>query len=63
VLKVLGLRVDLEPELAKMLERICTGPLLDAGLLRVRGAFGDDPLAGLRETDGPDQADLFRDGL
>lgn len=63
VLNVLGLLVDLEPELATMLERICTGPLLDTELLRERGAFGDDPLAGLRETDAPDQADLFKDGL
>ena len=39
VLNVLGLLVDLEPAQAALLERICTGPLIDDATLRQTGVF------------------------
>lgn len=39
VLNVLGLLVDLEPQAAELLERICSGPLLTEFSLRTQGAF------------------------
>ena len=39
VLNVLGLLVDLEPQAAELLERICRGPLISESSLRTQGAF------------------------
>ena len=39
VLNVLGLLVDLEPQAAELLERICSGPLILESELRMQGAF------------------------
>ena len=39
VLNVLGLLVDLEPQAADLLERICAGPLLSDAMLRGEGVF------------------------
>lgn len=44
VLNVLGLLVDLEPEAARLLERICVGPLIEAAALRAAGVFDDAPV-------------------
>jgi len=39
VLNVLGLLVELEPQAAELLERICSGPLISESTLRVQGVF------------------------
>lgn len=39
VLNVLGLLVDMEPAQAELLQRICTGPLIDDAVLRAAGVF------------------------
>ena len=39
VLNVLGMLVDLEPAQAELLERICTGPLIDDATMRKAGVF------------------------
>jgi hypothetical protein len=39
VLNVLGLLVDLEPQAASLLERICAGPLVTQAELQAAGAF------------------------
>jgi hypothetical protein len=39
VLNVLGWLVDLEPAQARLLEKICAGPTITEGQLRVAGAF------------------------
>ena len=44
LLNVLGLLVDLEPAADALLERICTGPLLDAVAMRAQGLFTDAPV-------------------
>jgi hypothetical protein len=43
VLNVLGLLVELEPQQAELLERICAGPTLSAADLRAAGAFEVSP--------------------
>ncbi len=44
LLNVLGLLVDLEQAADALLERICTGPLLDAVAMRAQGLFTDAPV-------------------
>ncbi len=44
LLNVLGWLIELEPAAAKLLERICTGPLLDAVAMQALGLFTDAPL-------------------
>lgn len=39
VLNVLGQLVDLEPQAASLLDRICTGPLVTQGELQAAGVF------------------------
>ena len=39
VLNVLGLLVDLEPQAAELLERICSGPLISEATLSAQGGF------------------------
>lgn len=39
VLNVLGLLVDLEPQAAELLQRICSGPLISESTLRTQGVF------------------------
>lgn len=39
MLNVLGGLVDLEPAQAALLERICTGPLIDDAVLKQAGVF------------------------
>ena len=43
LLNVLGLLVELEPAQAALLSRICSGPLLDADVLRMKGVFPVKP--------------------
>jgi Type ISP C-terminal specificity domain/N-6 DNA Methylase len=57
VLNVLGLLVELEPALADVLGRICSGPLIDDSALRGAGVFAvtAPPTARARKPDaGPD---------
>jgi hypothetical protein len=61
LLNVLGGLVDLEPAQAAMLERICTGPLLDAEVLRPQGVFADAPGARRRGARPPAAPDMFSD--
>ena len=59
LLNVLGLLVDMESDLAAMLERICTGPLFDALAMHDQGVFGGEPTAGLRASASTAQTDMF----
>lgn len=61
LLNVLGLLVDLEPAQAALLERICSGPLLDARALREQGLFDDPRSARLRSSESAHQPDMFPD--
>lgn len=58
VLNVLGWLVDIEPEQAKLLERICAGPLVSAEEMRAAGALVPAPKAS-RKSGSPDAPDLF----
>ena len=52
VLNVLGLLVDLEPQAADLLERICAGPLISEAALRAEGVFfpaGHVPIGALAQ--------------
>lgn len=57
LLHVLTLLTDLEAQQADILERICSGPLIDAELLRADGVFDDDSAATTRA--GDDRQDEF----
>lgn len=57
LLHVLTLLTGLEARQADLLERICTGPLIDAELLRAEGVFDDDSAATTRA--GDDRQDEF----
>ncbi len=53
VLNVLGLLVDLEPQAAELLERLCDGPLISEAALREQGVFfpaGHTPAAAPAQT-------------
>ncbi len=39
MLNVLGLLVELEPQAAELLQRICSGPLISESELRQQGVF------------------------
>lgn len=54
---VLRLLTELEPRQADLFERICTGPLIDAEMLRAQGVFDDDSAAITRS--GDDRQDEF----
>jgi hypothetical protein len=51
LLHVLTLLTALEADQADLLERICSGPLIDAELLRAEGVFDDDSAATTRAGD------------
>jgi hypothetical protein len=57
LLHVLRLLTELEPAQADLLERICTGPLIDAEVLRADGVF-DDTSAAVSKA-GDDRQDEF----
>ncbi|KIN73563.1 type ISP restriction/modification enzyme [Sulfitobacter guttiformis] len=57
LLHVLTLLTRLEGQQADLLERICSGPLIDAEILRADGVFDDDSAATTRA--GDDRQDLF----
>lgn len=57
LLHVLTLLTELESDQADLLERICSGPLIDAELLRADGVFDDDSAATTRA--GDDRQDEF----
>jgi len=57
LLHVLTLLTALELDQADLLERICSGPLIDAELLRAEGVFDDDSSATTRA--GDDRQDEF----
>ncbi|NVJ64528.1 MAG: N-6 DNA methylase [Flavobacteriaceae bacterium] len=57
LLHVLTLLTALEADQADLLERICSGPLIDAELLRAEGVFDDDSAAATRA--GDDRQDEF----
>ena len=57
LLHVLRMLTELEPAQADLLERICTGPLIDAEVLRVEGVFDDTSVAVSRP--GDDRQDEF----
>jgi hypothetical protein len=48
VLNVLGWLVELEPQQAALLEKICSGALITAEELRAAGAFAPGPEASRR---------------
>jgi len=58
LLNVLGLLVDLEPEQAKLLEKICAGPTISDAELREAGAL-EVPLAPKKGKKAPSGPDLF----
>ena len=58
VLNVLGWLVELEPEQAALLEKICGGPLIAAEELREVGAF-ERPIEPSRKASPPATPDLF----
>jgi len=58
VLNVLGRLIALEPAQATLLEKICSGPTVPVGELRVAGAF-ELPAEASRKAQKPSDADLF----
>jgi hypothetical protein len=61
LINVLGLLVDLEPEQAALLDRVCGGPLITLSALKSAGAFGHaGPTRGFGVAE-PHQAALFGD--
>jgi hypothetical protein len=61
VLNVLGLLVDLEPEQAELLDRICTGALLNEAGLREAGVFAATAIPKRRAVKKSLGPDLFTD--
>ncbi|MBJ7575669.1 type ISP restriction/modification enzyme [Luteimonas sp. MC1828] len=60
LLNVLTLLVDLEPEQAKLLDRVCGGPLISEAELQAEGALGTSPVAdALGESQVEVQQGLF----
>ncbi|WP_375263553.1 type ISP restriction/modification enzyme [Palleronia sp.] len=51
LLHVLTLLTQLEPEQSKLLDKVCSGPLIDAEILRAQGVFDDASAATSRPGD------------
>lgn len=56
---MLGLLVDLEPATAALLDRICSGALLDATEVRKKGLFADVLTPRHKAASQPPGPDLF----
>jgi hypothetical protein len=59
LLHVLTLLTQLEPEQATLLEKVCSGPLIDAEILRAQGVFDDASAATSRPGDGRQDEMVF----
>ena len=59
LLHVLTLLTQLEPEQAALLAKICSGPLIDAEILRAEGVFDDVSAATSRPGDDRQDEMLF----
>jgi len=59
LLHVLRLLTNLEPRQANLLDRICSGPLIDAEVLRAQGVFDDASAAISRSGDDRQEEFLF----
>ncbi|RYG99595.1 MAG: hypothetical protein EON58_03385 [Alphaproteobacteria bacterium] len=60
LLNVLTLLVDLEPQQAKLLDKVCDGPLISETELQAEGAIGASPaLSTLAESSEELQQGLF----
>jgi hypothetical protein len=63
LINVLGLLVDLEPEQAALLDRVCGGPLIPLTALKAGAAFGDVAPGRLFGVAEPQQSALFGDAM
>ena len=59
VLTVLTMLVELEPDQAALLDRICKGPLISENDLRAAGAFASETAAKRSKPKKPDNRALF----
>jgi hypothetical protein len=63
LINVLGLLVDLEPEQAALLDRVCGGPLITLSALKADAAFGDVAPGRVFGVAEPKQSALFGDAM
>lgn len=59
LLHVLTLLTELEPKQAALLDKVCSGPLIDAEILRAKGVFDDASAATSRPGDDRQEEMLF----